>query len=230
MKLADLQLLPDDSRPAALRDWVPVQDEVLGAAALALGTGLPDLARRWAQSAGPAGAALEAAAALRLGQLQEALELIGPLPGDARRAVLLARAHWLGGDPDSCWAEAARSQARQEGDAPALVAAVTVLGEVQLSDARAALRTLAEGLKVAEMTGEAADAHLLAVLAYVQRFVGSGAMGSEVKAHRTAHKALERSAPRSPARVWALLALGREVEARAEAEAGQLAAGWWPRH
>lgn len=226
MKLADLQTLPDDLRPAALRAWIPAQDEVLGAAALALGAGLPDLARRWAQSAGPAGAGLAAAAALRLGQLQEALELIGSLPGDARHAVLLARAHWLGGDPDPGWAEAARTQARQEGDAPALVAAVTLLGEVQLSDSpRAALRTLAEGLKVAELMGQEADAHLLAVLAYTQRFIGS-----EAKAHRTAHKALERAAPRSPARVWALLALGRDVEAGAEAAAGQLASGWWHRH
>ena len=118
VNLADFQLLPDDLRPAALRDWVPAQGERLGAAALALGAGLPDLARCWAHSAGPAGAALEAAAALRLGLLQEALTLIGPLPGDARRAVLLARAYWLGGDSDVHWAEAARTQARLEGMRP----------------------------------------------------------------------------------------------------------------
>ncbi|WP_237725005.1 hypothetical protein [Deinococcus alpinitundrae] len=229
MKLADLQLLPADLRTAALRRWVPAQGETLGAAALALGAGLPGLARRWAQTGGPAGAALEAAAALRLGQLQEALALIGTLPNDARRAVLLGRARWLGGDSERCWAEAARRQARQEGDAPALIAAVTLLGEMQLGDPHAALRTLAEGLKVAEITGEAADAHLLAVLAYTQRFVGSGLVGSAAKAQRTAHKALERADPGSPARVWALLALGREADASAEAAAGQLAAGWWPR-
>ena len=83
---------------------------------------------------------------------------------------------------------------------------------------------------MAEVIGEAADAHLLAVLAYIQRRVGSGAAGSEAKAQRTAHKALARAAPRSPARVWALLALGRVAEAGVEAAAGQLAAGWWPRH
>jgi len=224
VKLTDLQLLSGAALLDALRSGVPAAGDELGAARLALGAGQPDLALRWAQGAGPSGAALAAAAALRLGQLEVALSLIAALPDDARRAVLLARAHWLGGDSEVRWAEAARRQARQEGDAPALIAAVTLLGEVQLGDPHAALRTLAEGLKVVEIVGEAADAHLLAVLAYTQRFVGS-----EAKAQRTAHKALERADPGSPARVWGLLALGRETEAAAEAAAGQLAAGWWPR-
>lgn len=232
VKLADLQTLSGEALSSALRTWVPAGGDELGAARLALNAGCPDLALAWAQSAGASGAALAAASALRLGQVPAALTLIGTLPKDARRAVLLARAHWLGGDPG--WAEAARSQGRREGDAPALVAAVTLLGETQLADPQAALRTLAEGLKVAELVGGAADAHLLAVLAYTQRFVGSGLIGNnfvggEAKAHRTAHKALERAGPRSPARVWALLALGRAAEAAAEAEAGQLTAGWWPR-
>ena len=85
-----------------------------------------------------------------------------------------------------------------------------------------ALRSLAEGLKVAELTGAAADSHLLAVLAQVQARVGSSA-----KARQTAERALERSLPRSPARVLALLALGRGDEARQEAQAGKLAAVWW---
>ncbi len=229
MKLTDLQLLSGAALLDALRSGVPAAGDELGAARLALGAGQPDLALRWAQGAGLSGAALAAAAALRLGQLEVALSLIAALPDDARRAVLLARAHWLGSDSEVHWAEAARRQARQDGDAPALIAAVTLLGEVQLGDPHAALRTLAEGLKVAEIVGEAADAHLLAVLAYTQRFVGSGLVGSEAKAQRTAHKALERADPGSPARVWGLLVLGRETEAAAEAAAGQLAAGWWPR-
>ena len=121
-------------------------------------------------------------------------------------------------------AEQARDQARREGDAPALIAAATLLGELQLAEPFAALRSLAEGLKVAEVVGEEADAHLLAVVAYAQQRVGSAA-----KAQRTAHKALDRSLPRSPARVWALLALGQAEEARAELGAGKLSEGWLPR-
>ena len=86
-----------------------------------------------------------------------------------------------------------------------------------LSDPHAALRALAEGLKVSEMSRVETDAHLLAVLSVVQRRIGG-----EGKALKTAQKALERSLPRSPARVIALLSLGRRQEAEAEREAGEL--------
>ena len=181
---------------------------------------MPELALRWGALTAD-GASIAAAAALRLGQLETAAILISALPQDARRAVLEARAHLLSGETTLDWAEAARDRARREGDAPALIAAVTLLGEWQLRQPFAALRTLAEGLKVAELTGEAADAHLLAVLAHAQRRAGSAS-----KAGRTAEKALERSRPRSPARVWALLALGRSEEAETQRQTGQLAANW----
>ncbi len=161
-----------------------------------------------------------AAALLRLGRTAEAREVLAGAPPDTRRAVLDARADWLDARPTALpGALDARRLARQEGDGPALVAAVTLLGELQLSagDARTALRTLAEGLKVTELMHAPADAHLLAVLARVQAVVGSAA-----KARRTAEKALERSQPGSPARVAALLALDRPDEARAEAEHGEL--------
>ncbi|MFC6590821.1 hypothetical protein ACFP81_01410 [Deinococcus lacus] len=122
----------------------------------------------------------------------------------------------------------AQAQARAEGDAPALVAAVTLLGECQWRAATdraalfAGLRTLAAGLRVAEQTGEHADAHLLAVLSLTQ-----AAVGSPAKAAQTAGKALGRSSPSSPGQVLALLSLGRVAEAQAAARAGELAAGWW---
>ena len=52
----------------------------------------------------------------------------------------------------------------------ALIAAAALLGELEQAQGapRQALRSLAEGLKVAELTGESADPHLLAVLAHVQ--------------------------------------------------------------
>lgn len=225
MNLAHLDRLPDAQQLRELQTAVPAQGQHAQAAALALRAGVPDVALRWALQAGEM--QLAAAAALRLGQTAQVLDLIGPLPPTARRAVLLARAHALEGQINLIWAEQARQQARSEGDASALVATVTLLGELQLAQPYAALRTLAEGLKVAELVGGAADAHLLAVLAYAQRLVGG--LSSTAKAGRTADKALERSMPRSPARVWALLALGRVAEAQAEMEAGQLGAGWWPR-
>ncbi|WP_241191237.1 hypothetical protein [Deinococcus psychrotolerans] len=224
MNLADFGHWSDAQQFRELQTAVPTQGQHPQAAALALRAGVPDAALRWALIAGER--QLAAAAALRLGQTAQALELIAPLPHTARRAVLLARAHALEGQTELSWAEQARQQARSEGDASALVAAVTLLGELQLAQPYAALRTLAEGLKVAELVGGAADAHLLAVLAYAQRLVGGS--GSTAKAERTAHKALERSMPRSPARIWALLALGRLAEAQAEREAGQLGAAWWP--
>ncbi|AWN23641.1 hypothetical protein DKM44_10700 [Deinococcus irradiatisoli] len=225
MTLAALRTLPDALLLGALKHFQPALGEEGAAAALALGAGVPDLALRWGLAAGPAGAALAAAAALRLGQTDTAQRLIGPLPPDARRAVLHARLQALRGEGAAEAAQLARHQARREGDAPALIAAVTLLGELQLGEAEAltALRTLAEGLKVAELTSQDADAHLLAVLAHAQRRVGGAA-----KARRTAEKALERAPRRSPARVWALVALERRQDAEREFQAGQLGAGWWP--
>ena len=163
-----------------------------------------------------------AAALLRLGRAGDALQALEPWPPGARRALLTARAHGLTGHPDALGlATEARRLARLEGDGPALVAAATLLGELQLrsGQARDALHTLAEGLKVAELLNVPADPLLLTALARVQWRVGSPA-----KARRTAEKALARSAPGSPARVSALLALGRPDEARTEAERGELAA------
>nr|WP_246363064.1 hypothetical protein [Deinococcus budaensis] len=193
-----------------------------GAAALALHLGCPRLAARWA---GETGDSLTLAAAqLRLGASAQALATLEAQPGTARPALLRARAGWQLRSPQAPdLAHHARTLARQQGDAGALVAAATLLGEMLLpGDARAALRALAEGLKVAELTAQAADAHLLAVLAHAQ-----AALGSRPKAARTAEKAMDRSPPRSPARVLALLALERRAEARAEAAAGELAAVWW---
>ena len=142
------------------------------------------------------------------------LELLSKQPETARVALLRARAL---GTLES--AELARTLARQEGDSPALIAAATLLGELLLPrDPRAALLALAEGLKVSEVMREETDALLLAVLSAVQARVGG--VG---KAARTAQKALERSLPRSPARVIALLVLGRGKEAEAERLGGELA-------
>ena len=217
-----LHHLPDTAVLEALRVLEPEFGELSKAAALALRSGVPDLALRWALAAGET--ALAAAAALRLGQLEQALELILTLPEDARRAVLMARVRSLGADPSLTWAEQARTLARQHGDAPALIAAVTLLGELHLTEPRVALRTLAEGLKVAEMVGEAADAHLLAVLAHAQ-----ARSGGHSKAVKTAQKALERSPQRSPACIWALLALGQKEEAEVQRRAGQLDQRWFVR-
>ena len=154
---------------------------------------------------------------LRLGEAAAVLALLATLPPSARVQVLKARA--LGTLPA---AHEARSLARRDADGPALVAAVTLLGELLLpTDPRAALLTLAEGLKVAEQLNAEADAHLLAVLAHVQ-----ARLGGDSKARKTAQKALERSSPRSPARVIALLALGQGAEAEAERRAGELSADW----
>lgn len=191
------------------------------AAALALHHGGPRLALAWGREP-----LTRAAAHLRLGEVGEARRELAPLQGTARPTLLCARAAALAGELEAeALAVHARLLARQEGDAGALVAAATLLGELYLpADSRLSLRTLAEGLKVAELTGQEADAHLLAVLAHAQRTLGTGS-----KAERTAEKALTRAAPRSPARVLALLALGRSEEAGAEARAGELAPGWWQR-
>ena len=184
------------------------------AAALALHHGRPQMAAEW----GVCDPLTRAAALLRLGQSQAALDVLAPLPDSARPALLRARARWQLGDSEP--AEHARLLARREGDRPALVAAATLTGEHLLHDPYAALRALAEGLKVSEWAREESDAHLLAVLAHVQVRLGGP------KGQRTAAKALERSLPRSPARVIALLALNRADEARSEAHDGQLAEVW----
>ncbi|EYB66880.1 hypothetical protein DEIPH_ctg064orf0048 [Deinococcus phoenicis] len=206
----------DPAALAALRALAPAERSQ--GAALALHLGRPTLAVRWADDP-----LTLAAAHLRLGQPAEALATLEGQPDTARPALLRARVTWQARPaqaPDL--ARRARSLARTEGDAGALVAAATLLGEVLLSpDPRAALRALAEGLKVAELTGQEADAYLLAVLAHAQ-----AALGSREKAGRTAAKALARSLPRSPACVVALLALGREEEAAAQAVAGELGRIW----
>ena len=184
------------------------------AAVLALEAGRPRLAAHWAAEHAPL---LHTAALLRLGETEKVVTLLEALLLSARVQVLRARA--LG---TLAAAQEARSLARREGDGPALIAAVTLLGERLLpDDPRGALLTLAEGLKVAEHLNAEADAHLLAVLAHVQ-----ARLGGQGKARKTAHKALGRSSPRSPARVLALLALGRLEEAEAERRAGELSTDW----
>ncbi|AFZ68693.1 hypothetical protein [Deinococcus peraridilitoris] len=218
----------------ALSSFSPVPEELPQAARLALELGCPSLSVRWWQEALAAGTGEDlqvrlghAAALCRLGAGAAAWHALQPAPLTARVAVLRARALSLwsgtqGTDPPGDVLEAsgqARDLARQEGDAAALVAAVTLIAETLLArgEARAALHALAEGLKVTEVAGQAADAHLLAVLAHVQMRVGSPR-----KAQATAEKALQRSRPASPARVQALRALGRLEEAATEASAGEL--------
>ncbi len=174
------------------------------------------MAAAWAEHTEPL---LHAAALLRLGERRAVLEVLESQPETARVAVLRARAL---GTLDA--AEHARTLARQEGDSPALIAAATLMGELLLpTDPRAALRALAEGLKVSELLQEGTDAHLLAVLSFVQARIGGA-----TKAEKTARKALERSVPRSPARVLALLALGQMEEAEAERAAGELVLEFQP--
>lgn len=218
----------------ALHALRPLPNELAGAAALALHLGQPARALGWWQEAEKQSIGRDrdacllgqASAALRLGRFDDALGTLAEAPKTARTAVLRGRALAMSGNVEApAAALAARAAARAEGDAPALVAAVTLLGELEHAarpehkGAFAALRTLAEGLKVAELTGEHADPHLLAVLAHVQRDVGSAAKGQA-----TAGKALERASRRSPARVLALLALNRASDAAEETAGGQLRA------
>ncbi|GAA5440126.1 hypothetical protein ACFQDE_04305 [Deinococcus caeni] len=192
------------------------------AAAHALRLGRPHLTLDW--SGEPL---LRAAAHLRLGSTGAARQELRGQPDTARPAVLHARAARLDRTPDAAAlaAHAARL-ARAEGDGNALIAAAILNAEQDLSGADraahfAALRSLAEGLKVAELTGQPADPHLLAVLAHAQKPLNSR------KAAATAAKALDRSEPGSPARVLALLALDRPEDAHAQAQRGSLAAAWW---
>lgn len=188
------------------------------AAELALALGRPSLALAWSRVP-----LTRAAAGLRLGAATEALSTLEDLPAAAAAAVaaLRARAEWQLGRLTLEESLAALQLARQQNDHAAVVALATLRGEQQLATPFAALRSLAEGLKTAELTGQAADAHLLAVLAHAQRRAGG-----TVKAERSAVKALGRSAPRSPARLVALLALGRTEEAAATAQAGELGEIW----
>ncbi|MFC4639594.1 hypothetical protein [Deinococcus hohokamensis] len=195
---------------------LPEQDRGAGAA-LALHLGCPALAARWSPDP-----LIQAAAWLRLGDPAQAQAMLAPALPSARTAVLGARAVWQQGAPAALTlGEEARRLARLEGDAGALVAAVTLLGEQHLEQPFMALRTLAEGLKVAELTAQPADAHLLAVLAHAQVRLGGN------KGRHTAEKALDRAAPGSPAQVLALLALDRRPEALAQAARGHLAPLWW---
>jgi hypothetical protein len=194
--------------------------ERAGAAGLALSCGRPEWAARWAADPRHPAPLVRAAALLRLGRATGALEALDAQPPTARTAVLQARAHWQLGEPGN-YTDLARTAARQEGDTPALQAAVTLAGEQGLAAPHAALRVLAEGLKVAELTGQPADAHLLAVLAHAQLRLGGP------KGRRTAGRALERSAARSPARVLALLALDHDADALKGARDGQIHPVWW---
>ena len=192
-------------------------EELLLRAAEALALGYPDVAARWSPNP-----LVKAAALLRLGQPQDALDVL-PVVQSAREAVLKARAAWQLQQEDALvQAEKARQLARKEGDAGAIIASAALLGEMHLTEPRTALRTLAEGLKVAEVIGAEADAYLLAVLAHAQ--ARSGGTG---KAQKTAAKALSRSPERSPARVVALLALKRNEEAKEVATAGKLGDLWF---
>ncbi len=220
----DLRRGADEQLLAGLAHFEPGPAELERAAALALQAGRPRLAAGWWARARRAGAGASAqlglaAALCRLGDAEGALEALRDEPGGGRAAVLRARARQLLGEPDLGLAQHARARARAEGDVQALIAAATLLGEllVNAGDGRAALHALAEGLKVAELSGHPADAHLLAVLSRAQ-----AAVGSPHKARATAEKALARSLPRSPARVAALLALGHREAARLEALAGEL--------
>ena len=210
-----LQTAGDDAGALrALGGLDPAGPQRPQAAALALALGRPRLAAAWAAESDTP---LHAAALLRLGKRQAVLELLkdqAQSAPSARVEVLRARAL---GTLES--AALARTLARREGDSPALIAAATLMGELLLpDDPRAALLALAEGLKVSEMLREDTGPHLLAVLSAVQARIGGAG-----KAGRTAQKALARSLPRSPARVIALLVLGRGQEAEAERLGGELA-------
>ena len=215
-----------DQALALLDKLHPESGELSAAVRAALALGRPSLAVRWSQQQPDRDerSALNLAAAYcRLGEGQAALAELTGQPDNARVSVLRARASHVQGSASLTEIQHAVTRARQEGDAPALIAALTLHGETLLTagDGRAALRTLAEGLKIAELLSEAADAHLLAILAHAQATIGSPG-----KARATAVKALARSAPRSPARVNALLALGREDEAQREARDGELHPRW----
>lgn len=198
---------------------LPALDQAT-AATLALSYGRPTLAARWAADPRHPEPLTVAAALLRLGQAAKAQAILEPLPDTARTALLRARARWqLGQRADQV--DVARILARREGDTPALTAAVTLAGEQALGAPYAALRILAEGLKVAEQTGQPADAHLLAVVAHAQLRLGGP------KGRRTAERALERSVARSPARVLSLFALNRDADALREARDGELHPVWW---
>ncbi|CAM3254768.1 MalT-like TPR region domain-containing protein [Deinococcus saxicola] len=214
---AELKTALERGEPASFFGALPLHDQP-EAARLALRLGRPRLAALWA-GADPL---THAAALLRVGESGSALRVLEPLSDTARPAVLRARAWWQLADAQAEVAtQKALTLARQEGDVWAVIAAAILRGEQLLPQPHAALRALAEGLKVAEGSGQPSDAHLLAVLAHAQLRLGG------TKGTRTAQKALDRSPPRSPARVLALFALEQGAEALAEARDGELAAVWW---
>lgn len=199
------------------------------AGVMALQAGLPELAARWAEQAGEN--QLQAAAWLRTGQHQAVLDTLSG--DDYRTLALRARAYLLAGNRPAAQelAAQAHAQAFVAGDAPALIAAIALLGELDLRGAlesgsrtglMSALNILAEGLKIAEIVNEAADPHILALIALTQQHIQNGP-----KAQATAAKALDRSLAFSPSSVLALTVLGRHEEAQGQAEAGTLADSWW---
>lgn len=205
-------------------------DQLAPAAVLALQAGLPGLAASWAAQAGER--QLQAAAQLRLGDSDAALALLSG-EDDHRAEVMRARAALLAGDAVQAQERAAQAHGRafEAGDAPSLLAAIALLGELELRGAlesgsrtglHAALNVLAEGLKIAEIVNEPADPHVLALIALTQHHIKGGP-----KAQATAAKALDRSLAFSPSGVLALTVLGRHEEAQGQAEAGALADGWW---
>lgn len=220
------------------RDFFP--DQCPEAAVLALQAGLPDLAVQLAEAAGQEAQdvteQVRLAAWLRLGEAERVQRALAAA-ADYRDVLMLARAHALLRQfaPAAEYAAQARADAFDAGDAPALLAAIALLGELELrtslqagsrSGAMSALNILAEGLKIGEQIGAPADPHVLALVALSQRHV----MGFDTPSHKsqaTAKKALGRSLAYSPASVLALLTLSRTAQAHAEAEAGALAAGWW---
>ncbi|MFK7601085.1 hypothetical protein ACI3L1_02605 [Deinococcus sp. SM5_A1] len=213
----ELRTALERGEPASFFGAVPLHEQP-EAARLALRLGRPRLAALWAQ----ADPLTHAAALLRVGESGSALHLLEALPGTARPAALRARALWQLADAQAeAVTHSALALARQEGDVGAVIAAAGLRGEQLLPQPYAALHALAEGLKVAEGSGQPSDAHLLAVLAHAQLRLGGP------KGTRTAQKALDRSLPRSPARVLALFALEQGAKAQAEAADGELAAVWW---
>lgn len=212
-------------------------EQLAPAAVLALQAGLPQLSAEWATAASSTGRGqgesqqIAAAAWLRAGDTEKALTLLsGEHP---RITVMQARARLLDGDLTAASELAAQAHAGafDAGDAPALLAAIALLGELELRGAlrsggrtglHAALRVLAEGLKVSEIVNEPADPHILALVALTQKHIQDG-----TKAQATAAGALDRSLAFSPSSVLALTVLGRHEEAAGQAEAGALADGWW---
>lgn len=211
------------------------------AAVLALQAGLPALGAEWAEQTTTSESwQIAAAAWLRLGDTSRALALLNEhashedgAEDTPRITAMRARAKLLEGDLSAASELAAQAHAGafDAGDAPALLAAIAMLGEAELRGAldsgsrtglHAALNILAEGLSIAETIHAPADPHILALVSLTQQRIKGG-----LKAKATAQNALDRSLAFSPSSVLALTVLGRHEEARGQAEAGALADGWW---